>query len=103
MLSQCVSRLKNTNKNLKGSQRFRCLLKIITFFCTAPLENDTGGKQTDQDRQGAKIYCLDIWKFEGTIIKRLLNVKTRKSFVKYEELFDIISEIHIRNGHRGRL
>ena len=50
-------------------------------------------KKTDKDRQRAKRFKVKVTNFEGIVIKRLMN-NTNKPFVKLEEIFDIVHDVH---------
>ena len=65
------------------------------------LADNINMKKTDKDRQRAKRFKLKVTNFEGIVIKRLMN-NTNKPFVKLEEIFDIVHEIHLKKGHTGR-
>ena len=54
-------------------------------------------RKTDKDRQRAKRFKLKVTNFEGIVIKRLMN-NTNKPFVKLEEIFDIVHEVHLKKS-----
>lgn len=58
------------------------------------LADNINMKKTDKDRQRAKRFKLKVTNFEGIVIKRLMN-NTNKPFVKLEEIFDIVHEVHL--------
>ena len=58
-------------------------------------------KKTDKDRQRSNRFKLKVTNFEGIVIKLLMN-NTNKPFVKLDEIFDIVHEVHLKKGHTGR-
>ena len=58
------------------------------------LADNINMKKTDKDRQRAKRFKLKVTNFDGIVIKRLMN-NTNKPFVKLEEIFDIVHEVHL--------
>ena len=65
------------------------------------LADNSNMKKTDKDRQRAKRFKLQVTNLNGIVIKHFIN-NTNKPFVKLEEIFDIVHEVHLKKGHTGR-